>query len=185
MVGMSILTKPVCTICNAHIQNMETLRIHMKNVHNESEHEKLDRVQHTVESAFRKDTIANATKTSLDCTECGLLFATDDAHRSHMEKNHGREVEIEYETIKAEHYVIKEYPENNETEEDQLLNKIFGVEKQEKQKEGVTMKGKNIAFKDACTLVKSKLTKGMIIQDSKGRQMKILNKKTDGALEVE
>ena len=47
------------------------------------------------------------------------------------------------------------------------------------------MKGKNITFKDACIAVKSKLTKGKVIKDDKGRQINILNEKGDGSLEVE
>ena len=59
------------------------------------------------------------------------------------------------------------------------------MNKKETQQEGITMKGKSVGFKDACILVKTKLTKGRVIKDTNGRQMKILNEKADGALEVE
>ena len=52
-------------------------------------------------------------------------------------------------------------------------------------KEGIAMKGKSVAFKDACILVKTNLTKGRILKDQKGRQMKILNENFYGALEIE
>ena len=67
------------------------LRIHMKNSHNESEDEQIERVKQTVESAMQKGVIADARKTSLDCCECGLCFRTEYAHISHMDENPGRE----------------------------------------------------------------------------------------------
>ena len=64
-------------------------------------------------------------------------------------------------------YEIREYPENIETENDTLLNIFFGIKKKNIEQEGITMKGRSIAFKDACVTIKSKLTKGQILKDKK------------------
>ena len=47
------------------------------------------------------------------------------------------------------------------------------------------MKGKGIALKDAFIVGNSKMAKGMILKDGKGRQIEILNEKADGALDIE
>ena len=93
--------------------------------------------------------------------------------------------EENFQSVKSEQYDIKIYPENNDLEEEVLLNDIFGVKKKDLDQEGITMKGKSIEFKNACIAVKSKLTKGKILKDDKGRQITILNEKADGALDVE
>ena len=119
------------------------------------------------------------------CDMCENILERTQELDNHKKESHNSEEENKYEAENSEYNVIKPYPENNKTEEDELLNKIVGVSKKEVQQEGITMKGKNIAFKDACIAVKSKLTKGKVIKDDKGRQINILNEKGDGSLEVE
>ena len=57
--------------------------------------------------------------------------------------------------------------------------------KKEIEHTGIIMKGKSQAFKDANISIKSKLTKGTNLKDSKGREIKILNILEDDAMEVE
>ena len=47
------------------------------------------------------------------------------------------------------------------------------------------MKEKIQAFKDASTIIKSKLAKGKTLKDKKGRQITVLDELPDGAYEVE
>ena len=47
------------------------------------------------------------------------------------------------------------------------------------------MKSKSLEFKEASTILKSKLQKGRVFQDKKGRQIKVLNDLGNGELEVE
>ena len=170
---------------------MDMLNIHMRHVHQELEHEKLTRVTATVKSAKTKPSEPGTGK-SFNCTECGEVFANIDQHNIHNKEQHGElnnhqqeKHSTEEDANCFEEYEIKEYPENKETEEDTLLDTIFGTKKKEKEQEGITMKGKSVAFKDACVIVKSKLTKGRVLKDKKGRQIKILTEKSDGVLDVE
>ena len=146
---------------------METLRMHMKTVHNESEDEKILRVAQTVESALKKKVSFEANSTSLDCTECGLCFATKEAHTSHFNENHSSFVKnhnkMEHDTnglvnegydyglsvksitpevlVKSEFYDVKSYPDNKSESEDDEVDRIYG-KKAEQNQMGITMKEK-------------------------------------------
>ena len=55
MVVKVSLRTPVCNLCDKTLNNMEQLNIHMKNVHQESEHERIYRVTATVKSALAQE----------------------------------------------------------------------------------------------------------------------------------
>ena len=71
------LKTPLCTVCNITVKNMETLNLHMKNVHQETDSERIDRVADTVKLALKQELIKSVTKPykpSFDCTESGIIF---------------------------------------------------------------------------------------------------------------
>ena len=138
------------------------------------------------------------------CSECGLLFPTAEEQKSHNEKEHDCKIinldNMQKEDVKvdeednpeprhknlsttSEFYEIREFPENN-LPDDEDLDKVYGTRPKLDQ-QGITMKGKSQTFKDALTILKGKLQKGKIVKDSKGRQITILNELDGGALEVE
>ena len=70
---------------------MEILNTHMKNVHQETDHERIARVTATVKSSLNQESIKRNTeqnKPSLDCSECGEIFKTNQEQRSHNQKVH-------------------------------------------------------------------------------------------------
>ena len=78
---------PLCTMCNIKFLNMDILRVHMKSVHQESDHNRLERLLKTFEPVQSKD-LSNIK--SLDCTECGIIFSSTEDQKSHIEeKKHG------------------------------------------------------------------------------------------------
>ena len=79
----------------------------------------------------------------------------EDGFESPHELNKHQEEMHKIKDDASEDYVLKGYPEREETEEDILLNNFFGGMKKETPQEGITMKGKSKAFKDACILVKT------------------------------
>ena len=86
--------------------------------------------------------------------------------------------------IKSELYEITNFPDNKEDSEDEEVNRAYGKKKQIDQT-GIIMKGRSQTFKDANIVLKSKLTKGMVLTDKKGRELKVLNILEDDSMEVE
>ena len=76
---------PVCTMCNIKFQNFEVLEVHMKKVHLESDHNRLERLSKTFEPVKRTKAIKVC---SYDCTECGILFSSLEEQRCHIENYH-------------------------------------------------------------------------------------------------
>ena len=65
---------------------METLNLHMKNVHQETDSERIDRVADTVKLALKQELIKSNTKPnkpSFDCTECGIIFKDNHNQKIH------------------------------------------------------------------------------------------------------
>ena len=63
----------------------------MKNIHEESELDRIERTTETVKLILEKESmnVNNDLKTkSFDCTECGLLFKTSDDQNRHNQKDH-------------------------------------------------------------------------------------------------
>ena len=59
-------------------------------VHQESDHCRIERLAHTIESALAKDSsITNHKKTLIyDRSECGIMFSTIQEQKEHMENHH-------------------------------------------------------------------------------------------------
>ena len=122
------------------------------------------------------------------CDECEVEFNTMIMFMNHLEADHVNDIEDNpvksNDEIKSEFYEIKNFPDNREDSEDEEVNKVYGRKKQIEQT-GIIMKGRSQAFKDANVVLKSKLTKGMVLADQKGRELKILNILEDDAMEIE
>ena len=88
---MPSLMAPVCIFCNTKFDSMEYLGNHMKNIHIESPHSRLERLTETIKTTLQQERlnllVINNPKL-LDCSECGKIFPTNNEHRSHIEKYH-------------------------------------------------------------------------------------------------
>ena len=155
-----------CTLCNFKTRNMNYFKKHMINAHDKESH-----------NWWTEDM-----KSGYYCDSCEIEFSKKSMLISHLEADHLEEPKKSQEEIKSEYYDIKNFPDNKEDDEE--VNKAYGKKKQVDHT-GIMMKGRNQAFKDANIILKSKLTKGMVLTDEKGRELKILNILDDDSMEVE
>ena len=65
---------------------MEYLGNHLKNIHSESDHSKIERLTETIKTTLEHEKLVN--QKIFDCSECGKIFPTNDEQRSHIEKLH-------------------------------------------------------------------------------------------------
>ena len=80
-----------CTICILTWPNVDVLNAHMNIVHKETLHVKIERLTNTIQSSIELEkTTSNATiapnRISLDCTECGQIFITNEENQEHIRK---------------------------------------------------------------------------------------------------
>ena len=70
---------------------MEYLSVHMKSVHNESDHERIERLSQTFKSVtFKEDNeeIWKVQPKSFDCVECGEIFSSREEQTIHNKNHH-------------------------------------------------------------------------------------------------
>ena len=84
---------PICTICNVKLQNMDLLRVHMTNRHQETDHDRILRLSLTVKSQQKSEPNKEINKelNKLFCcsdSDCGLIFQSYEEQKSHNGKNH-------------------------------------------------------------------------------------------------
>ena len=152
-------------------------------MHSETDSMRVERLTITIDEEVNKgltstDAANEPSLKSLDCSECGVIFSTVEDKKIHDSKEHnteeknkedyqkeaGEEDDSECDdkirnlSIKSEFYEIREYPENN-IPDDTELDKVYGARPKLDQ-QGITMKGKSQTFKDASTVLKTKLQKG-------------------------
>ena len=162
-----------CPHCSYSAMNMSIFKDHMINIHHKNP----------------RDWGVGEVKLRYCCAICDEEFSSKDMLSSHVKKSHeDKEVVVNEEdkiilSMKSKFYEVKQFPENIENE-DKFLDKVYGA-KQKMEQQGITMKSKNQEFKDASTILKSKLLKGKTFKDEKGRHIKILNDAGNGELEVE
>ena len=82
---------PVFPECKTNIQSMELLSIHMKNVHGETDHNRISRLTQTFTSESKRESEKgeNFVQHKIpDCSECGIVFGTSDEMKTHNVKHH-------------------------------------------------------------------------------------------------
>ena len=92
---MISLKNPECKKCNKIVKNMEMLNVHMRNVHQESDNDRMIRVTEVVKSVVQQESmhVNNVRQMNIfDCSECGLLFQTREEQNSHNQKDHASEL---------------------------------------------------------------------------------------------
>ena len=87
--------KENCDMCSQKSNNMEELNKHMEFVHQETPHERIERLTRTFQSMVNQTpesiTIQSTDNPKLfDCSECGLIFSTNNEQRIHDEKYHAK-----------------------------------------------------------------------------------------------
>ena len=73
------------------MKNMEQLNVHLKNIHQESDSDRIDRLTDTFKSALVEESIKSASvknMISYSCTECGLLFENGEQLNCHNQEHH-------------------------------------------------------------------------------------------------
>ena len=91
MVVKTTLTRHVCPKCDKTVRNMEILYMDMKNVHQETEYERIDRVTQTVKMFAQQESdegVIIANRKSFDCSECGTIFESNKEQNGHNQKYH-------------------------------------------------------------------------------------------------
>ena len=138
-----------CAICNFKTRKMNEFREHMISNHNKEGH----------------NWWTEAIRAEYYCDICEVEFTKKVMLISHMEKDHDEgHIKPEDNPVKSEYYDIKNFPDNKEESEDEDVNKAYGRKKEVDQTD-IIMKGRSQAFKDANVVLKSKLTKGMVLTD--------------------
>ena len=91
---METLKNPVCDLCDNKLKNMELFSVHMKNAHGESDSTRIARLEKSVKIAIQKESMGKVSQNicSYDCTECGILFNTQEQQKCHNDKYHTSEV---------------------------------------------------------------------------------------------
>ena len=70
---------------------MDTLNLHMKRVHNETENDRICRVTDTVKSALEQEQMKKKNKHNnpcFDCSVCGMIFKNSQEQNTHNQKIH-------------------------------------------------------------------------------------------------
>ena len=200
-----------CFICEVTLGRVDEMRVHMDKFHNmKIEEEAITKTifcalcsyktrkmneykNHMIKDHEKKthDWWTENIKAEFYCEECECEFTLKPLLISHMDTVHGGDLPTEVKEpvqedieVKSEYYVIKNYPDFNNEAEDEEIEKAYGKKKEPEQM-GIIMKGKSQTFKDANVVLKSKIEKGKIFKDEKGRQFKILNILEDDTIEVE
>ena len=120
---------------------MEVLSAHMKNVHQESDSQRIERLQLTIGSALEKNLKGNLH--SLDCTECGIMFTTSQEKEDHEMNHHTNGICPSENPIKS----TMKQSENNSTktlwcEDETKLYKVTTFPNSDGEPFGLTIKGK-------------------------------------------
>ena len=87
------LTNPKCDICNITFVRMEYMNTHMKVKHDESEYMRMERLKQGIETVVNKKPqnviIISGERVKIkDCTECGLLFVSENEYKTHLTNSH-------------------------------------------------------------------------------------------------
>ena len=147
----------------------------MRNVHHESENDRLVRVTEFVKSLVRQDStnVDNVGVMNIfDCSECGLLFQTREEQNSHNQKDHASELicEVLEKNKEEENLIDNKESEDSSSEEDfEEEEDNINIEYQYNE-EGETFKGNKPLF------VQSVIALKRLINEKS--EPKIINKHT-------
>ena len=170
---MISLKNPKCNKCYKSVKNMEILNVHMRNVHHESDSDRIVRVTELVKSVVRQDStnVDNVGVMNIfDCSECGLWFQTREEQNSHNQKDHASELicEVIEENKVEENLIDNTESENSSSEEDsEEEEENINIEYQYNE-ESETFKGNKPLF------VQSVITLKRLIKEKS--EAKIINK---------
>ena len=89
--NMPGLQPPECNLCTKSFQSLEVFNVHMKNVHMESEDERITRVTKTISLALTPETPIPIVrfKVPVQCNLCVYQFTNSRALEQHMTSDHG------------------------------------------------------------------------------------------------
>ena len=117
------------------------------------------------------------------CDICNETFNSPEDLKRHDNEDHrltnNIEVISEENLMISNEYKISEYPEERE------MTKSVWTIGETSDYEGMTIKGGSMAYKDACTALKTQFVKGKVFKDLHGRQLKIIEVSRNKPREVE
>ena len=70
----SSMKNPQCDICKVTFGNMEIFNGHIRSVHKDSDHMRMERLTQKIKAGENKDSLKTK---SISCRECGLICETD------------------------------------------------------------------------------------------------------------
>ena len=113
---VSTMAAPVCMVCMIPFNKMEFLNNHMLLKHEETPSMRMDRLEKASQTNTSNTTKGTNPSTdtnikSMDCSECGLIFKTENEQNKHLVKEHLNKVETKYEKPRTCEYC--EYKFNN------------------------------------------------------------------------
>ena len=110
------------------------------------------------------------------CDICNETFNSPEDLKRHDDEDHRLTNNIE---VISDEYKISEYPEERE------MTKSVWTKGETSGYQGMTIKGGSVAYKDACTALKTQFVKGKVFKDLHGRQLKIIEVSRNKPIEVE
>ena len=91
------LQTPICDVCGIITSSLVNLNQHMKNIHSETDRERLNRSEQLLMSHILQQEFTNKIVKDVsiyDCSECGIIFDTQGHQKEHNEKYHKSEVVV-------------------------------------------------------------------------------------------
>ena len=154
-----------CSLCSFKSKNMNYFKDHMIGNHEMGEHQ-----------WWTEDI-----RLEYYCDECEIELSQREFFVEHMENNHSGDT-----VVKSEHYKIEVTGGNSKIRDTRPGMEAFEDDRVKTEPTGMTMKGKGMAFQDACIALKQEMIKGRIFKDDKGRKLTILEApKGTGPIDVE
>ena len=146
---------------------MEVLGVHMKKVHLESDHNRIDRLFNTFEPMQIK---GSGNFSSFDCTECGILFSSIEDQRSHNEKQH----KVKCSIVKSEEILVDSGSDSEQEDYDDLAYydiEFTPKEPSQEEKTGVSFKGDSEEFESAHKVLENMMNKARTSYDVEGNKV--------------
>ena len=165
---MSAFQTPDCILCKKSFRNMESLDVHMKNVHLETDNDRITRLTATFSSIFKPEPMISIIEKSniFDCSECGVIFKNFKDMEDHINNAHKvtEAVTKTKDSKEAFKFQFDEGETDSSSDEDEITTQNFVEHKWgdnlPEEPTGINFKAKTNIFKQAVAKVKTVFRKG-------------------------
>ena len=127
----STLEMPQCNECNIKFQYNEDMNFHMKKVHHETDHMRMEQITGAIKLSNLQKKVQNSR--IFDCTECGLIFNSSNENEKHIKEKHTvfeTENQEDDETASIEEVILEnDLTNSSESDEgDEYTEKAWGLD---------------------------------------------------------